>query len=679
MNHNAFLSGIKLDKNLYSKSALLLIILLGVIIRIKGLGIWPLAEDEFYLVKSINNLLKYGIPHWDTGGYYIRGLLNQYLTAPLFLLGLQTEFAARIIPVLFNILTIIPLYFLAKKIKNNIVAAVLIIVFSFSVWEVEMARFARMYTAFQMIFVFYVLALYEAVFNQSSKARTAMYILSTFSSFVHEAGIFLAILNFSDILWTRKIVVKNLFISTFIIIFNYGLLSFSFWNLGSMYPYPTDVTIPQSGSRSTFQFPDILIGSLSLDIWIIIFLSLSLLAVIKLYRTLKENELSVQQKSFITGIILLSILNFFGIIILFTVLFLLLSLLKRSDLSNGIIRKYFYIPGLYGLFWFVFSIADTESNSFSGLLKETFVVLFRYPDFWWWTKVYLQTIPLFTIISGVLVASNFILIVLDENTNHYKTKFIYYLLLIIVSIMASLNLTIETRYAFFFFPLILLLLVISVYNLSVAVIVKVKKINNLSIFNRPESVTLFFTILMLLYLGLSEDFNLRHLVYIDSKEVNFRMHYNRALANHYYQRWDIRTPSEIINKELKPGDLVIANQLEVQQYLKKIDYIFIDYRNPRLWQQSVLGGKKEKWTNANLLYKLSDLENVLSNTNSTIWFIEYRHNAYRTKELEEISFYEKFGKYFYYSSIDKKINVYKIDKRLYSFAIDNSLKINNNK
>lgn len=227
--------------------------------------------------------------------------------------------------------------------------------------------------------------------------------------------------------------------------------------------------------------------------------------------------------------------------------------------------------------------------------------------------------------------------------------------------MASLQLTVETRYAFFFFPLVLMLLTISVFNLCSFVFqlaAKQDKVNDL--FFKPAQVYVLFLIIMLLYSVLSEDFNFRHISRIDSKEINFRMNYNRALANHYYQRWDVRTPSEVINKELKSGDIVIANQLEVQQYLKKIDYIFIDYRNPRLQQQSVMGGKREKWTNANLIYKLSDLEYHLSQNSKTVWFIEYRHNPYRIKELEEISFYDKFGKYLYYSSIDKIINVYRI-------------------
>ena len=169
-----------------------------------------------------------------------------------------------------------------------------------------------------------------------------------------------------------------------------------------------------------------------------------------------------------------------------------------------------------------------------------------------------------------------------------------------------------------------------------------------------------FGVLIMLYISISEDFNIHHIFNIDSKEVNFRMNYSVNLAEHYYRRWDVKSPADVINKELQANDIIIANQLEVEYYLKKIDYIFIDFRNPRILQQSVLGGRRERFTNAKLIYKLADLERLLERKNVRIWFIEYKIDPRYKKELEEISFYKQFGKYLYYTSIDSSISVYKI-------------------
>ena len=43
-------------------------IILGLWIRLKGLGKWSLAVDEYYTVASSESILKYGIPRWDLGG-----------------------------------------------------------------------------------------------------------------------------------------------------------------------------------------------------------------------------------------------------------------------------------------------------------------------------------------------------------------------------------------------------------------------------------------------------------------------------------------------------------------------------------------------------------------------------------------------------------------------------------
>ena len=68
----------------------------GIYIRFKGLGTWPLALDEYYLVKSSENILKYGLPQFANGGYYVRGILLQYLIALLMYIGVTAEFAGRI-------------------------------------------------------------------------------------------------------------------------------------------------------------------------------------------------------------------------------------------------------------------------------------------------------------------------------------------------------------------------------------------------------------------------------------------------------------------------------------------------------------------------------------------------------------------------------------------------------
>ena len=42
----------------------------GVLVRFRGLGTWPLAVDEYYLAQSVQNILRVGLPEYPCGGRY---------------------------------------------------------------------------------------------------------------------------------------------------------------------------------------------------------------------------------------------------------------------------------------------------------------------------------------------------------------------------------------------------------------------------------------------------------------------------------------------------------------------------------------------------------------------------------------------------------------------------------
>jgi hypothetical protein len=130
-------------------------LLIGVYARFEGLGKWPFGVDEYYTARSVQNILRAGLPEYACGGFYTRGLLVQYLAALLQLLGLSAEFSIRLIAAVSSLVALPAAFNLGRRLGGPIIGLLTVIVLAVSVWEVEMARFARMYAPFQAVALWY--------------------------------------------------------------------------------------------------------------------------------------------------------------------------------------------------------------------------------------------------------------------------------------------------------------------------------------------------------------------------------------------------------------------------------------------------------------------------------------------------------------------------------------------
>ena len=168
-----------------------------------------------------------------------------------------------------------------------------------------------------------------------------------------------------------------------------------------------------------------------------------------------------------------------------------------------------------------------------------------------------------------------------------------------------------------------------------------------------------FIILLFFFLFVSEDFSPKHLFKIDNEKVNFRIGNNIMVKRHYYPRWDERSAAEIINEHEKQDDIVISNEISADYYLNKLDYFFLDYKDGDFPEQSILKGTRERWTNAELIYRFTDLTSLLDKKNITKWVII--NIMWRPKDFQAIGFFSKYKKYLYYTTVDGNILVYRIN------------------
>jgi hypothetical protein len=168
----------------------------GVLARFWGLGKWPLAIDEYYFARSVQNVLHFGIPQFPCGGLYVRGLLLQYATAGLQWAGLSAELAPRLIAAVSSLVALPAVYRIGRRLGGPETGLLAVAVLGLSVWEIEIGRFGRMYAPFQALFAWYVVFFLEYVIDRKGRALAPLLILSVLGLAVWEGGVFLVLTNF---------------------------------------------------------------------------------------------------------------------------------------------------------------------------------------------------------------------------------------------------------------------------------------------------------------------------------------------------------------------------------------------------------------------------------------------------------------------------------------------------
>ncbi|MGE5863138.1 MAG: hypothetical protein ACM31H_05145, partial [Nitrososphaerales archaeon] len=486
---------------------LLLSLIAGLYFRLKGLDKWPFAVDEYYFTQSVTNIINNGLPEYDSGGYYVRGIVQQYITAFLLILGLKAELGSRLIPLAANLLAIPGLYLLAKKVSGKTVAVAAVVVFSLSVWEVEFSRFARMYSLFQAVFIWYVYFLYKNVIDGDAKALKWIWLLSFLSIFIYEGSIFLVILNFVAFFWDSNrqtlnpsMVWRNwakIFVPIVILIVGYEFLTFDFRSFNGKLSLPPDVIkyFQRGDSEGMVRKPVLLISTLPSNlVWMLLFLIPLSFNVFTAYRILKSKT-SILVKTGLLSLLILSILNLLGLIVICFLIFFIIRWLRPKDIigitSQSAIKNeqqdtktwflsnwkrsfsnpFIITAAINFLFWISFAVKTTEWHKFfptqnigglSSVIKTIIKESINYPYFYETFVLFRDTVPFLTVSVVLLFVFLIIWIIRNQNKNTAGIRFLLFLFLILILAVDILNLShFDTRYFFFLYPLIIVLSVSS--------------------------------------------------------------------------------------------------------------------------------------------------------------------------------------------------------------------------
>jgi hypothetical protein len=630
-------------------------VVIGIVVRLTGLATWPLALDEYYIIKSSENVLKYGLPQFPNGGYYERGLLMQYLIAPLLALGVKAEFAGRIFPLLSNLAAIPAVYLIAKKAGNQVIAFMAVVIFSLSIWEIEFARYARMYAPFQTVFIWYVFFALKDFENKSLNNFKWLLLFSVVAIFLYEGSIFLALFNFVPFVILKRFNLKHFITSAAVFVFSVFYNIYSFKTINARAPFPQEYLDFKKHLASTLpvKIPKILLPfSLQNDYFIFTSSIVIAITIIILFLMIKKDSAKNILKIISIAVLgLCAVLNQFGLFVLLFLLFFLWKFIDREFLT----KKNMFLLGTvfiinfvhwygYGILlkeWYVL-FTDFSSYSLWGITKRLLMGFFDYPETYTSVLNYFRVLPLLTVFSAIMLAILFISIFMKKMNNE-KISFLLGAI-IFMGLAANLPdvLYDETRYTFFAVPILMIVLLFTIHHLF----------DNL--FSKQQLVISFFSLITISIFVLSKDFSINHIINIDEKVINYRMDYDKFYKKHIYRRWDIKNPTDYVKQNLKENDLIMINENSQEYYLPRVDYFNFDYKHRAFVALSVEGGKRERWSNAKLIYKHEDLINFIDNRKTTIWYLVYPENW-----LIEINFYERYKSYFVSQGVDRVIKVFR--------------------
>lgn len=596
----------------------------GAYARLRGLGFWPLGYDEYYTLRSVDNILQHGIPAFDCGGYYLRELPVQYLIAPLRLLGLSPELAGRLVPAACSFAVLPAVYLLGKRLSGVTVACIAVGLVSISLWEIEFARFARMYMPFQAVFLWYLLAMHRVVVDRRTSAYGWLWPLSVVGLLTWEGGVFLLVTNFIPHVFERTPArIRHFAVSAGLLILGYVYLSVPFRFMGGPPALPPGLS--KTGG-SPFAWPHFLAATLPAHPgWLIGAAALLLASLLAMFTLTHVRAAAARERFVWIAVLVLSLLNLFGCVLVVLTLALLLDWLdvRRFSRRSSFIAL---VPLLANfIFWLAYAhFTHDWYRFFSGLgaeseLGKLAIILFKYPDVWGsMLHPWLAAIPNLTIALGGLSALAFAWAVFAKDREHLRglrlTLAVAVLMVALVGV-AETRFT-RTRYTFFLLPVLYLLAVTLVYGV-------------VTFFTQSAPRRgLALGLAMLALVATTEDFGWAHMVHMDASKWNFRLPLNRKLTQHYYPRMNIRAIAQFVNNRAAPRDLTITTRPPTTYYLKRVNFVFRRLGN-HVDAIACDRGRRARWSGARLLYSNKALFHVIDTAPGDVWFIAaLKHNHY---------------------------------------------------
>lgn len=601
-------------------------VIIGLYARFHGLAEGPLAVDEYYFLASVESILRTGLPIPPGGGFYVRGIVLQYLTAVSVAVFDTAEFAVRFPAAVLGLLTGGVAFAYGNRAGGRRLGWTLAVVVLLSSWSVEFARFGRMYSAAQILTLLFLLSLQPVMSGAATAGRRYLpHVLLLLMVLTHQLGILFAPLLALPLVLPDRLrrldghrEMAAYAGATALVYCAVLAMRFTpFRTLGVADPLPAGAAdlarVPGLLRLSAFPFWSI---SQSATVNLVFVVGMMAFVAVLLY------AVRLWGRRFTSEEILAAVVLVAAVLHQFVPAFVLLCLLlfryrilhdparhKRALRLSG-------LAGVIAIGWVAYAtwlsyglgssawITRAGAGSTAGALRATF---FGWPDLYTPLLVpWLQEMPVLLLVVAVGVLYQVISSLRkpwEEFALNPAAVVIYIALLF--GILDSLYQT--TRYTFFIYPVALAALFLSVFDL----VDRVSRDGSREGGWSPARMLIAPGLCLLLF-GISEDFNPGHLARIDSPDVRFRTGAYENRGATWYPRFDYESPARAVNSRADPGEPVILIDVPpASYYLGRAHGIYLERDDPRFLLVSRERGSRDFWSGQRLMSTPAELEEYL--------------------------------------------------------------------